>query len=95
LAEIPHPEVTAKLDTRKRCIVIVVSSGSRTSTFKTTEPVASLWSDGSPCPVWAQDAVRAWSRTPMAMAQFRQLAELLGEPVEDEIDTEVDRSRKR
>jgi len=96
MADNPHPKVTGSLDSARRCIVITVAGGSRTATFKTTDVPEALWSDTSPCPPWAQDAVRGWSRTPGAVALFRQLARLQGKPSQqDDIETAADRPPKR
>jgi hypothetical protein len=89
-----HPEVTANLDQKRRCIVITVAGAEHTATFRTTDPAATLWTGNSPCPPWAQAAVQEWTRTPAAIALFRQLAQLHGRPPEADDRTPVDRPPK-
>jgi len=72
-----RPEITAELNRNNRCIVITVVGASKTATFRISG-AASLWSDGSPCPVWALDAVRDWASTPAAAGLFGQLANTPG-----------------
>jgi hypothetical protein len=88
-------EITAELSSKRRCIVITAVGEGKTATFKTSEPAATLWARNSPCPAWAREAVRAWSRTPAALALYQQLAMLLGRDPEDlaEVPTSVDRKR--
>ena len=75
-----HPEITAKLDRQNRCIVFSVIGGSKTTTFRTSEAAPTLWEPGSPCPLWAQEAVRAWVATPEGVSLFNQLAVLVRTP---------------
>jgi hypothetical protein len=88
-------EITAELKSKRKCIVITAVGDGKIATFKTSEPAATLWAKNSPCPEWAQQAVREWSRTPAALAIYQQLAMLLGRDPEDlaEVPTAVDRKR--
>jgi hypothetical protein len=95
MADKPHHEVTGKLDRKRLCIVISVSGGGRTTSFKTSDEAATLWSDSSPCPHWAREAVRAWAGTPPAEGLFEELTELRGRISQDDIPTAVDRKRKK
>jgi hypothetical protein len=94
MAGATHPEVTAKLDRKRRCIVITVAGDSRTASFKAFDEPASLWSEKSPCPAWAQAAVRAWSETPAGAGLFRDLAALAPQPSPDDVPTAVERNKQ-
>ena len=91
-----RPEISAELNTQRRCIIITVVGGTKSTTFRIADSAETLWSEESPCPAWAKEAVRTWSRTPPAIALFEQLARLLGEKAPDkgtEGTTVVDRRR--
>jgi hypothetical protein len=94
LADQPHPEVTGNLDQTHRCIIVTVAGADHTATFKTDDPAAAFWSGSPPCPDWALAAVREWTRTPSAIALYRQLAQLQGRPPADGDLTPVDRPAK-
>ena len=78
-----HPEITAELDRKRGHIVITVVGANNRASFRTDEPASRLWSEESPCPSWAQDAVRFWAGTPAGVALYRQLAVLLGRDPDD------------